>query len=67
MNVYHITIPIYAESPQEAQQAQDALFGFVNSYREKNIAVTGSKVASALKKLEGNPFVKAQIDNFLKK
>lgn len=67
MNVYHITIPIYAETSQEAQQAQDALFGFVNGYRERNVAVTGSKVASALKKLESNPFVKAQIDNYLTK
>lgn len=65
MNVYHITIPIYAESQQEAQEAQDALFGFVNNYRERDVAVTGRKVASALKKLERNPFVKSQIDNYL--
>ena len=67
MNVYNITIPIYAESEQEAQEAQDALFGFVNKYREKNVAITGNKVASALKKLESNPFVKSQIDNYLTK
>lgn len=65
MNVYNITIPIYAENEQEAAEAQNALFNFVNRYREKNVAVTGKKVASALQNLEGNAFVKSQIDNFL--
>lgn len=67
MNVYNITIPIYAESKQEAQEAQDALFDFVKKYRDKNVAVTGNKVASALRKLQANPFIKSQIDNFLMK
>lgn len=67
MNVYTITVPIYAESEQEAMEAQQALFDFVNRYRERNVAVTGNKVASALKRLESNPFVKSQIDNFLTK
>lgn len=67
MNVYNITVPIYAESEQEAMEAQQALYNFVNRYRERNVAVTGNKVASALKRLESNPFVKSQIDNFLTK
>ena len=66
MNVYRITIQIYAENEQEAANAQEALFVFVNNYRAKNIAVTGNKVVSALNKLESNAFVKSQIDNFLK-
>lgn len=67
MNVYNITVPIYAESEQEAQEAQKALFDFVNRYREKNVAVTGNKIAAALKNLGSNPFIKSQIDNFLMK
>lgn len=67
MNVYTITVPIYAESEQEAMEAQQALYNFVNRYREKNVAVTGSKVAAALKNLEGNPFIKSQVDKFLTK
>lgn len=67
MNVYNITIPIYAENEHEAQMAQKTLFDFVNEYRARNIAVTGNKVASAMKNLEGNAFIKSQIDNFLKK
>ena len=67
MNVYNITVPIYAESEQEAMEAQQALFDFVNKYRERNVAVTGNKVASALKNLGSNPFIKSRIDNFLMK
>lgn len=67
MNVYNITVPIYAESEQEAMEAQKALYNFVNRYRERNVAVTGNKVASALNRLESNPFIKSQIDNFLTK
>lgn len=67
MNVYNITIPIYAENEQEAIEAQNALFNFVNGYRERNVAVTGRKVASALQNLEGNAFIKSQIDKFLTK
>lgn len=67
MNVYTITVPIYAESEQEAMEAQQALYNFVNRYRERNVAVTGNKVAAALKNLESNPFIKSQIDKFLMK
>lgn len=67
MNVYNITVPIYAESEQEAMEAQQVLFDFVNRYRERNVAVTGKKIAAALKNLESNPFIKSQIDNFLMK
>lgn len=67
MNVYNITVPIYAESKQEAMEAQQALYSFINRYRERNVAVTGNKVAAALKNLESNPFIKSQVDNFLMK
>lgn len=67
MKVYTITIPIYAKTEQEAMEAQQALYNFVNRYRERNVAVTGNKVASALKNLESNPFIKSQIDKFLTK
>lgn len=67
MNVYTITIPIYAESEQEAMEAQQALYNFVNRYRERDVAVTGTKVVAALQNLERNPFIKSQIDKFLMK
>lgn len=67
MDVYTITVPIYAESEQEAQEAQQALYNFVNRYRERNVAVTGNKVVAALKNLESNPFIKSHVDKFLMK
>lgn len=67
MNVYTITVPIYAENEQEAQAAQQALFDFVSRYRERNVAVTGNKVTAALKNLENNPFIRSQVDKFLMK
>lgn len=67
MNVYNITIPIYAENEQEAMEGQQALFDFVNRYRERNVAVTGRKIAAALKNLESSPFIKSQVDKFLTK
>lgn len=67
MNVYTITVPIYAETEQEAMEAQQALYNFVNRYRERNVAVTGNKVAAALQNLESNPFIKSQVDKFLMK
>lgn len=66
MKVFRITIPIYAESEDEAMMAQKALFDFVNVYREKNVAVTAKKISKAFNMLDNNVFVKTQIDNFLK-
>lgn len=66
MKVFRITIPIYAESEDEAMMAQKALFDFVNAYREKNVAVTAKKISKAFNMLDNNVFVKTQIDNFLR-
>ena len=67
MNVYQITIPIYAESQEEAERARQALFAFVDGYRQRRIAVTGAKVVTALERLGSNQFIRIQIDNFLTK
>ena len=65
MNVYQITIPVYAESKEEAEKAQNTLYRFVDRYRKGGIAVTGAKITSALSMLDGNPFIKTHVDNFL--
>lgn len=65
MNVYQITIPVYADSKEEAEKAQNTLYSFVDRYRERGIAVTGAKIAAALNMLDGNPFIKTHVDNFL--
>lgn len=66
MKVFRITVPIYAESENEATMAQKALYDFVNAYREKNVAVTAKKISKAFNMLNSNAFVKTQIDNFLR-
>ena len=42
MKVFPITIKIYAEDEQEAEQARHALGGFVDRMGEMGIMVTGS-------------------------
>ena len=66
MNVYPITIKIYADDEQEAQLAQQALGQFVNDMGALGIAVTGKKVAEAVPRWNKNILVKNQIINFFK-
>ena len=61
MNVYPITIKIYADSEQEAQMAQQALGQFVNDMGAMGIPVTGNKIAAAVPKWKQNSFVKSKI------
>jgi len=61
MNVYPITIKIYADSEQEAQQAQKALGQFVNDMGAMGIPVTGNKIATAVPLWNQNEFVKSKI------
>ena len=61
MNVYPITIKIYADSEQEAQQAQQALGQFVNDMGAMGIPVTGNKIATAVPRWNQNSFVRSKI------
>lgn len=65
MNVYDITVPIYAESKEEALNAQKALYAFIDNYRQRGIAVSGNKISQAMTMLESSSFAKFQIENFL--
>ena len=66
MNVYPITIKIYANDEQEAQRAQTALGQFVNDMGALGLAVTGDKLADAIPRWNKNPLVKNQIINHFK-
>ncbi len=63
---YEIKLNIYAESPQEAEQARQALIGFISQHARHGRAVRGSKIVEAISKWERNPFVKSQIIKFLR-
>ena len=65
MNVYPITVKIYAEDEQEAQRAQQALGQFVNDMGTLGIPVTGDKIAEAVPQWKSS-FVKSQIIRFFK-
>lgn len=66
MNVYPITIKIYAADEQEAQRAQQALGQFVNDMGALGIRVTGSKIAEAVPRWNKNILVKNQIISHFK-
>ena len=66
MNVYPITIKIYAADEQEAQRAQQAMGQFVNDMGAMGIAVTDNKIAEAMPRWNKNPLVKNQIINHFK-
>lgn len=65
MNVFPITVKIYADDEQEAQMAQKALGQFVNDMGAIGIPVRGAKIAEAVPKWNQNPFIKSKIiDHF---
>lgn len=67
LQVFDITLPVYAETKEEAVMAQEALFEFISEYRKTGIAVTGKKITCAVKDFQNNIFLKAQISNYLTK
>lgn len=66
MNVYPITVKIYAKDEQEAERAQQALGQFVNDMGAIGIPVTGNKIAEAVPKWDKNILVKNQIISHFK-
>ena len=61
MNVYPITVKIYADSEQEAQTAQKALGQFVDDMGAMGIPVTGNKIATAISRWKQSGLVRAKI------
>lgn len=66
MQGYEVKFKIYAESQEEADQVSQAFKDFVENQRLQGRAVTATKLKTAMAKLEGNPFIKSQVNNFLK-
>lgn len=67
MNVYPITVKIYANDEREAQLAQQALGQFVNDMGALGIAVTGNKIADAVPRWNKNILIRNQIISHFKK
>ena len=62
---YEIRFNIYAESPEEAEQARQALVGFISDHARHGRAVRGTKIVEAVSRWDKNAFVKNQIIRFL--
>ena len=58
MQPYKIEIYVYAESEDEAKEAQQAAYDFVRENYEQGIIVTARKVKEALLKFKDNFFLK---------
>jgi hypothetical protein len=61
MRLYNVTIPVYADSEQDAQQAANALAAFVSEVKQQGRAVTAKGVADAASKWQRNAIVRNEI------
>lgn len=66
MKGYPITFQIYADSEEEAKRAQQDIIGFISLHAQQGRAVSATKISSAIRRWDANPFVKNHIINFLK-
>ena len=61
MEIMQITIPVYAESKDEADGMRSAWVDFSNQLRSKGCVVTAAKTSEALKAWNTNALVRAGI------
>lgn len=66
MKGYEIKFNIYADSEEEAAEAQKAIIGFISQHAKDGRAVTGRKIVNALSSWDKNMFVRHQVINYLK-
>lgn len=66
MQGYPITLNIYADNEQEADDARNALITFISQHAQQGRAVTGKKIAAAVSNWDKNPLIKSQIINYFK-
>lgn len=67
MRLYNVTIPVYADNEQDAQQAANALAAFVSEVKQQGRAVTANGVVDAVGKWQKNAFVKNEILKYFPK
>ena len=59
MKGYPVRFNIYAETQEEADAASEAIKSFITAQAEEGVAVTARKVTEAVRKWQGNYFVKS--------
>ena len=66
MSGYEIKFCIYAENEQEAEEARNAIIGFINEHAQQGRAVSGRKITDAISRWKDNIIVRNRIINYLK-
>ena len=66
ISAYNINLQIYAKSEEEADKGRKAIIQFIEIMRKRGAAVSGDKLAEAVNKLGGSPFILSQIIQFFK-
>ena len=66
MEGYEIKFKIYAESEEEAQEAQLSIIRFISQNAQNGLAVTGKKISEAFASWNKNIFIRNQVINYLK-
>ena len=64
--IKQISFNIYAGSDEEAEKGRKAIVQFINIMGQHGAMVSGEKIADAVSKLNGSPFVASQIIKFFK-
>lgn len=66
MKGYPISFNIYAEDEKEASDARSAIIEFIDEHARAGHAVTGRKIAHAVRSIRDNQFVRGKIIEYLK-
>ena len=66
MDIRNISFDIYANSDEEAEKGRKAIILFINIMRQQGAAVSGNKIAEAVRRLNESPFITSQIIKFFK-
>lgn len=64
--IQQIHFNIYAEDELEAEKGRQAIIQFINIMGQHGAKVSGNKIADAVAKMQGSPFIVSQIIHFFK-
>lgn len=64
--IRNISFNIYAQDDQEAEQGRKAIIQFISIMGRHGAKVSGGKIAEAVSRLEGSPFITSQLIKFFK-
>lgn len=65
-DIQPITFNIYARDKEEAERGRKAIIDFINIMGQHGAKVSGDKIAEAVGRLSGSPFIASQIIGFFK-